>query len=571
MVNSFNEWDFGGAGQTANAKGIWLLNEDNAGTVIDDLTNYDDGDLEGGNDTQTLQANDGPTGWLPDNFDLGLGGGGNNIRINEGDGAVYGGSELTMFAWVRGSDAGSIIGRWYNSSTTYRSALLNIQGGTSYPVFNARINSTDKNVVGSTAMDTNWRFVVASYDGANMRLYVDGVEEGTAAAATGAISYSDGNGVDDYIGSHATNWNTQGNKYGGELAFVGRLNVGLTSAEVTQLKNGPEPVYSSGVSFADSGAFNVGTWGLPSQWSGTNGTITYEVIAVDADGNVLDSTTGDTGTLDIRNAAGDTAYLLVRASNTGGYDVGDYSTRTSAYGSANDGYYEIASVTAATTDVVVFESISTIASGSDDSIETTAPAGVVSGDLLVLFATSGAGNYVTPTGWTQLNSWSTWFGTRHHILYWRIADGGANDTPTISVDTGNWRAVMYRISGHDPTTPIDTYWNNGGENSTDPYTLNDVTISNDNSLLLLGSDGLGPNEPGPDLTSYGYFKRIELGSTDPAAFYSGVFDASTDGGATVDFGNSVRAGNFVVAIAPAAGGGGSSIPVFMHHYKLLRG
>lgn len=107
---------------------------------------------------------------------------------------------------------------------------------------------------------------------------------------------------------------------------------------------GDGPAYTSGASLAPNGNFNVGTWDAKS-----NGPLTYEVVAATAAGDVVDSATGASGALDLSSVPGQTVYLLVRASNSGGYDVGDYATRVSSYGSADDGYYEVASVTATDT------------------------------------------------------------------------------------------------------------------------------------------------------------------------------------------------------------------------------
>lgn len=104
------------------------------------------------------------------------------------------------------------------------------------------------------------------------------------------------------------------------------------------------PAYSSGATLGSDGAYDVGTW--------TNTPTSYSVVAVNAAGDLLGGSpvTGATGTIDISEEAGSTVYLLVRASNAGGFGTGDFGSRTSGFGSSDDGYYEVASVTAGASD-----------------------------------------------------------------------------------------------------------------------------------------------------------------------------------------------------------------------------
>src|SRR5690606_737889 len=107
--------------------------------------------------------------------------------------------------------------------------------------------------------------------------------------------------------------------------------------------------YTSGASLAQNGALDVGDW---EDYS--NGTATFEWVVANAAGTVIDSGTGDTGTA--TGLTPGTFYLYVRASNSGGYDVGDHGEREGAYGEANDGYYEVASVTVVPKRVMILKS-----------------------------------------------------------------------------------------------------------------------------------------------------------------------------------------------------------------------
>ncbi len=55
---------------------------------------------------------------------------------------------------------------------------------------------------GAGIWDGNWHFVVGTYDGHSVRLYVDGKQVGSGTAATGSISYNLPNGNDLWLGHY---------------------------------------------------------------------------------------------------------------------------------------------------------------------------------------------------------------------------------------------------------------------------------------------------------------------------------------------------------------------------------
>lgn len=309
----------------------YLLDDDAASTTIVADTG-DNGVLAGGSNTQDLTLSGAE--WR--NKALGfVAANGDHITI---DSASLEAAMSTTAAFA--------VSLWANTSQTTPEGHLVAFGTDSTDRWSLGIHSTtgdfgfrlfDNNVSGhvSGANPGGWVHLVADWDNATRRLYVNGIaQSGTqqisAPGASGDVMVATRTiGIGQYTGSLD------------EILFYSRS---LSSAEVSELGAGPEPTYTSGATLAANGAYDVGTWTDPS-----NGTRTYEWVVVEADGTVVDSGTGATGTADLGATTG-LLTLLVRATNDGGYDVGDFATRTSGYGSAGDGYYEVATVTAVAAD-----------------------------------------------------------------------------------------------------------------------------------------------------------------------------------------------------------------------------
>lgn len=107
---------------------------------------------------------------------------------------------------------------------------------------------------------------------------------------------------------------------------------------------------------------------------------------------------------------------------------------------------------------IVIQSSGSLVFGSGSSIVTSAPSGVAVGDLLVLFvSTEHSQANTTPTGWTLAGSASVGSGQIQSVIWWRIADGTADDTPTVSLTLADdHEALLIRLDGQDATTPFDT-------------------------------------------------------------------------------------------------------------------
>jgi hypothetical protein len=345
MADSYNElFGLGSHSEDANLEGWWPMQDDAASAAVDDQSsNGRDGTLQG-SDTTDISTT-GPNNWLTKSLNLD----GSNHYITCGAiSDIYAASALTFLSRFSPdvTSRGEIIGVWgiFDGGGGVRKLLLTT--GLPSASQKAIYSSNDVANVQGPAADTAtyslgiWYSLGGTCDGADLEIFTDGSSAGTSSVPTGFEVESQ---VLTFGASEGASY-----KFNGKLSDISVFSRILSSGEVTQWHNGPELNYVSGVSFGSDGAYDIGTWALPSPFaSGSNGSQTQEVIAVNAAGSVLDSDTTATGTLDLSSEAGNTCYLLARVSNAGGYDIGDNGTRTSGYGAAGDGYYEIASVVAA--------------------------------------------------------------------------------------------------------------------------------------------------------------------------------------------------------------------------------
>lgn len=337
MANSYNElFGLGSHTEDANLVGCWPCQDDAASTTVDDLSsNANDGTASA--NTSTMSQT-GPNGWLAKSLRV-SGSAFTNTNVALNSLAIPSTGGITIGLWIKGNSPSAFDPAFgFEASASSRLIVGAASPATTWQIIGRNTTNNDILLTNSISA-TSWKFVAVKLDdvtGGTATLNDDGTD-----AVTDGFSNSYASVSPLRIGSF---YNTAE----ADAAHAFYFDRVLTETELGQIYNGPELNYSSGVSFGSDGAFDVGTWALPSPFaSGSNGTATYEVIAVKADGTSLDTATTATGTLDLSANAGNTCYLLVRVSNTGGYDIGDKATRTSSYGSSNDGYYEIASVTAA--------------------------------------------------------------------------------------------------------------------------------------------------------------------------------------------------------------------------------
>lgn len=341
MADSYNEL-FGLGSQhaeDANLEAALFLQDDAASTLVDDFSsNGNDGTLGGGDNTADISVA-GPNSYLSKALDF------DGIADYVDLGApISGFSEFTVCAWVANASIGAddyvvaqrgseTLGWW---SLIGRSSI----GGYRFEVRSQSPNNVYNSPAFSVA-DAGFHFLLGDFSSSanEVGMYADGSAIGTPTSTSGQPAPTTNAAIATLRGSAPSIFRSV------TVAGVSLFNRRLTLAEKGQIYSGPELVYSSGASLGADGAFSVGSWILPSPFSsGSNGSITYLVVAVNAAGDTVDTSSSSSGTLDLSSEYGNTVYLLVRASNSGGYDIGDFSTRTSGYGSSGDGYYEVASV-----------------------------------------------------------------------------------------------------------------------------------------------------------------------------------------------------------------------------------
>jgi hypothetical protein len=142
-------------------------------------------------------------------------------------------SGMTLEAWVRPSSTG-----W-----PYRTVLMKEQSGNlayalyvtdaTRPLSTAILGGVERIAQGATALTANtWVHLASTYDGANLRLYVNGTLV-TTTAATGAITVSSGA---LRIGANSI-WAEEA--FAGLVDEVRVYNRALTAAEVTSDMNTP--------------------------------------------------------------------------------------------------------------------------------------------------------------------------------------------------------------------------------------------------------------------------------------------------------------------------------------------
>jgi hypothetical protein len=178
-------------------------------------------------------------------------------------------SSITISTWIKVT--GSV--NTYNyivsrAGSTYGSYHLRYTSANKFNVHLGFASSQFKNDItsSSTYTLTDWHHVAFTYDQTNVKLYVDGVEE-YSAAETRAIHYTAGSaGTDTHIG-----------KTGGTLGYpspseglideVAIFNTALSGANITSIYNSGSPDDLTSYS-------PVGWWRMGDNDSGTGTTIT---------------------------------------------------------------------------------------------------------------------------------------------------------------------------------------------------------------------------------------------------------------------------------------------------------
>ncbi len=150
---------------------------------------------------------------------------------------------------------------------------------------------------------------------------------------------------------------------------------------------------------------------------------------------------------------------------------------------------------------IAFASAGAVNTGaaSGGSAPTSAPSGVVSGDLLVLIVVMETGTApTTPSGWTRRSNVTDGFSSANLTVYTRIADGTSTDTPTVTVPTflNFYTTVILRFTGNTGS-PFNVEGSNSTTSGTSKTVPTVTTTVNDPILLVVvsSSNNPGTNKP----------------------------------------------------------------------------
>jgi len=122
-------------------------------------------------------------------------------------------TNISVWAWIKvGSFSSAYQAIVTKGNNTFRLLRHNT---TNFAYFSCTKTASTFQVGGSVNVnDGNWHLVVGTYDGSNVKLYVDGAQDGSSTALTGSI---DVNNSDVYIGENAGN---TGTVFNGDISEV---------------------------------------------------------------------------------------------------------------------------------------------------------------------------------------------------------------------------------------------------------------------------------------------------------------------------------------------------------------
>jgi hypothetical protein len=246
-------------------------------TIEDSSSNSNDGTSSGMTQANLVQSDLSFTsGYSPFALDFD----GANDYIDCGNDSSLVPSSLTISLWFKTSGSASAIPRLLNKSyggSPYDSYFIRINNGVLN--FKIGVSSASVQIAGTTnVVDGEWHNVIGTYDGSQLKLYLDGNSEATPVSETRAIvgntSFNLTLGCE--LGAYGFSW-----PFTGSMSNVSIWNVGLTSAQVTEIYNEGVPsnlnnhsAYSNLLSWWQLGSnssFNT-NWTVLDEKGSNNGT-----------------------------------------------------------------------------------------------------------------------------------------------------------------------------------------------------------------------------------------------------------------------------------------------------------
>lgn len=148
------------------------------------------------------------------------------------------GDQVTLSVWIRLESTfseGKIIAKWSDSPEAFQ-YLLSTDGGDKCQF--AIFNGGTKIAVGTTTLLTGvWFHLAGTYDGSNVRVYCNGVEE-DSTAATGNMSSTT---APVRIGAGSGGSGTE-NPFDGDIGHCAIWDIALSGGEVASLAAGISPL-----------------------------------------------------------------------------------------------------------------------------------------------------------------------------------------------------------------------------------------------------------------------------------------------------------------------------------------
>ena len=191
--------------------------------------------------------------------------------------------------------------------------------------------------------------------------------------------------------------------------------------------------------------------------------------------------------------------------------------------------------------------------------------GISVGDLLILDVGIGDDRTITPPSGFESNViFNVLFGAQRHALYWKIADSSdaaASDFTINFSDTTENMAALSKITGHDATTPIDTYVTGTGTSTA--MVTSGLTTTNAGALIFQGvhvednntQSGYSITNDNPSWTEL-FDSNTPIGNDYALACAYGVkTSAGATGASNITSSASDDYVAYLLAINPATGGG----------------
>ena len=320
MANSYNElFGLGSHSPDASLEGWWPCQDFASNTIVEDYSGNNRDGAVGHGDNTNQYSTTGVNNWLTRAFQCNA-----NLWTTLPNFTNAISKTLLARGYMSNLSAGVkfFIGSEGNTNRNYVGA----NGNTNVPYFRYGNNTAFGSSATSVITDNAWFSYASSIDSSyNCVGYVDGSSVVTASLPSTNGPFN----TNINLGSYNDGQTAFMNGSVADASFFSRV---LTSSEVAEWNDGPEPVNTVAPTLSRTETIGrtltatPGTWALGSLFaSGSNGTITYSYQwyrADDVTGTNRTAISGETSTTYTLTSAdaGKHVQVQVRATNTGGFD-----------------------------------------------------------------------------------------------------------------------------------------------------------------------------------------------------------------------------------------------------------